>query len=111
MALLTNREWDVEGTWYAPQEFLTEKFSSVVRSQLWNTSNSAGDWDGYFVQKHGRRFYLINFWQENLAWTPCFRLATADRPFASCGHEPTKQECDDLRQAWEQMCMQANGEA
>lgn len=106
MALLTNREWEVEGTWYAPKRFLTDEyFGSVVRAELWHTSSSAGDWDGYFVQQHGRRFYLINFWQENIAWTPYFRLFTAKRSFASCDHEPTKQECDDMRQAWEQMWM------
>lgn len=104
MALLTNREWEVEGTWYAPKRFFTDKyFGSVVRAELWNTTSSSGDWDGYIVQKHGRRWYLIIFWQENIAWTPYFRLGTADRPFASCDHEPTRQECEDLRARLDQM--------
>lgn len=104
MALLTNREWEVEGTWYAPKRFFTDKyFGSVVRAELWNTTSSAGDWDGYIVQKHGRRWYLIIFWQENIAWTPYFRFGTADRPFASCDHEPTRQECEDLRARLDQM--------
>ena len=103
MALLTDREWEVEGTWYAPQRFLTDEYPGVVRAELWNTTSSAGDWDGYFVQKHGRRWFLINFYQYNIAWTPYFKLTTGEKPFASCDHEPTKQECDELRDKWEQL--------
>ena len=94
MALLLDREWEVEGTWYAPQRFLTEKYSTVVRAELWNTTSSAGDWDGYFVQRNGNRYYLIIFWQENIAWTPYFRLHTNERPIASFKEEPTREMCE-----------------
>lgn len=94
MALLLDREWEVEGTWYAPQKFLSENYTTVVRSELWNTSSSAGDWDGYFVQRQGSRYYLIIFWQENMACTPYFRLHTGERPIASFKYEPTKELCE-----------------
>ena len=109
MALLTNRTWDVEGTWYAPQKFLTDEFAGVVRAELWNTCSSAGDWDGYFVQKHGGRYYLIRFWQENIHWTRCFRITTAYRAFAHFSHEPAKHECDAVLDAHEQERMRRMG--
>lgn len=99
--LLLNECRDVQGTWYAPAKWLAEQ-RDVVRAELWNTTSSAGDWDGYFVQKYKGRYWLILFWQENQAWTPYFRLTTAGNAFASLDYEPTKQECDTIRQEWEQ---------
>jgi hypothetical protein len=47
--LLINRKYNVPGNWYAPKEFLNNKFKSVVKSNLYDTSSSAGDWaDGLF---------------------------------------------------------------
>lgn len=84
---------DVEGTWYAPEKHLQQQ-RDVVRVELWNTTSSAGDWSGYFVQKFKRRFYLITFCQENLIDTPYFRLKTCDAPVISFNHKPAKEECD-----------------
>lgn len=105
MALLTNKTWEVEGTWYAPEQFLRWEAPGVVRAELWNTTSSAGDWDGYFVQKHGQKWYLILFWQENIAWTPYFRLTTDGQAFAVCDHEPTRAECEQLREELDNMMM------
>ena len=98
--LLLNECREVQGTWYAPMEWLGEQ-RDVVRAELWNMTSSAGDWDGYFVQKYKGRYWLILFWQENIVWTPYFRLTTANNPIASFDHEPTKQECDAIRQELE----------
>lgn len=62
--LLTNREWKVSGNWYDPKHKLQE-YSSVVKVELCDTTSSAGDWSGFFIQKIGRMFYFIPFNQEN----------------------------------------------
>ena len=51
--LLLNREYVVEGNWYAPKNFLYENFKSVTRVELINTMSSAGDWSGMLIQKRG----------------------------------------------------------
>lgn len=62
--LLIDREFQVEGNWYAPLEKL-QSYSSVVWAELLDTCSSAGDWSGAFVQKIGNCFYMIGFSQEN----------------------------------------------
>lgn len=106
--LLLNECQDVEGTWYAPEKWLEEQ-RDVKRAELWETSSSAGDWSGYFVQKYKRRYWLIIFWQRNLDWTPYFRLTTAQHPIASFRHEPTKDECDQVREDYEREMLERIG--
>jgi hypothetical protein len=63
--LLTNAELkNMRDSWYAPADHL-KSFSSVKHTSLWNTSSSAGDWDGYFIQSLNNTNYLISFSQEN----------------------------------------------
>lgn len=69
--LLVNRKWDILNddsqsrvTWYSPSHFL-ESFKSVDHVELWNTTSSAGDWEGFILQKIQDNFYLIPFSQEN----------------------------------------------
>ena len=63
--LLTYRNYNVpENNWYAPQKFL-KSFPSVVEAEYINTTSSAGDWDGYLIQKIGNRYHVIFFFQEN----------------------------------------------
>ena len=106
--LLLNACKDVEGTWYAPEKWLEDQ-RDVKRAELWNTTSSAGDWDGYFVQKYKGRYWLILFWQENLVWTPCFRLTTANNPIASFDRLPTKDECDTVRETYEREMLERIG--
>lgn len=54
----------IDGTWYAPKEWLSEH-SSVVMSGYYDQTSSAGDWSGYFVQKFGNKYGLFLFIQEN----------------------------------------------
>lgn len=62
--LLTNRRYDVSGNWYTPLHILKD-FRSVIKAKLWDTTSSAGDWNGYFIQRIGTMFYLIPFSQVN----------------------------------------------
>jgi hypothetical protein len=52
------------GNWYSPERFIREH-KSVVLSDYFCTSSSAGDWNGYFVQKFGGKYGLFMFSQEN----------------------------------------------
>ena len=89
-ALLTGRTYQVDGTWYAPEKKLQE-FPSVVMTELYNTSSSAGNWDGYFVQKLNNRYYLIIFFQQNNGFRASgFTLWTASVPMAEFSEMPTK---------------------
>ena len=90
-SLLTNREYEVEGTWYAPLNHF-QKMNSVVRCNHYEITSSAGDWSGYVLQKIGRFYYVILFWQENIAWTPYFRVYTDSEPLARLCFEPKEDD-------------------
>ncbi len=75
--LLTDRYVHVEGTWYAPTKWLESK-RSVVCVELINTTSSAGDWGGFFVQKRGKAYKAILFWQSNSYPGSGFDLTTDD---------------------------------
>lgn len=94
-ALLCDREWNVAGNWYAPLKKL-ESFKSVCWAEYENQSSSAGDWDGFFVQKLGKRWNLIFFNQENNYPDEGFTLYTSGEPFAWFDYCPTKEECFQL---------------
>lgn len=96
--LLIDREYQVEGSWYAPVNYLKDNFKSVVKAKLVNTCNSYGNWDGYFVQKIGKKFYLIAFSQENeMVRGGLFTLFTLGMA-VKYDHEPTPIECEDFMQ-------------
>ena len=78
--LLTNREWKIEGTWYAPEEHL-KRYKSVIKTGYITMSSSAGDWSGMFVQKLNGWYYFIPFSQENNYPRSGFTLYT-DEVFA-----------------------------
>jgi len=93
--LLLGIDKEIEGSWYAPEKWLNDQ-RDVVRTELWNTMSSAGDWDGFFVQKYKGRYWMIVFCQKNVAWTPFFKLCTNEHPSVSFKHEPTKGECFEV---------------
>lgn len=72
-SLLTDREFVITSketggrrvTWFSPKQYLEEKFSSVVRVELVDTTSSSGDWSGFFLQRLGRSVVAISFSQEN----------------------------------------------
>lgn len=75
--LLTNRDFTVEGDWYAPLNKLTN-YKSVIEVDHINQTSSAGDWDGYFIQKIWNKYFLIFFNQANGWPFNCFKLYTGD---------------------------------
>jgi len=62
--LLTNREFQIDGGWHAPAEYL-RSFKSVKQAKYLDTSSSVGDWCGIMVQKLGDTNYVIGFCQTN----------------------------------------------
>ena len=62
--MYTNKTKHIEGHWYKPLEYL-KSLKNTVMGDYWTTSSSAGNWEGYFVQKIKNKYYLIFFTQEN----------------------------------------------
>jgi hypothetical protein len=62
-SILENRTYFIGGNHGAPSKKLKD-FPSVVDVELWDTTSSGGDWSGFFVQKIGKNFYVIDFWQD-----------------------------------------------
>ena len=54
----------IEGTWYSPINYLNSLKSVVYTTHL-ETSSSAGNWSGIFIQKIGTKYKVFNFSQEN----------------------------------------------
>lgn len=79
--ILTNRQHDIQGNWYAPSEFLRQ-YISVLRVKLLNTTSSAGDWDGIFFQLINGIVYGIPFGQENNYPNSGFTLYTGEVYFS-----------------------------
>lgn len=94
--LLLKRNYHVDGTWYAPQKFL-ESYKSVVKTGLLNQTSSAGDWSGYILQKIGKTFHVILFWQSNSYPHTGFDVVTDAFPLISFGGEmPTRKELEEM---------------
>jgi len=71
--ILTEREFlvtdkDTGGArlnWYSHQSFLRNKFSSILRVELMDTTSSCGDWSGFILQRHGNSVVAIDYCQTN----------------------------------------------
>ena len=96
--LLINREWDIQGNWYAPRNFLND-FKSVQYVDLINTCSSAGDWDGLMFQKIGNTIYLIPFSQSNNYPYSGFTLYT-DNVWGELHCKLTQLQIDGVIQAY-----------
>ena len=89
--LLIDKKFDtrdfksVSNGWYAPLEILRQ-YKSVIHADHICTSSSAGDWDGFFVQKIGKRSYVIEFSQQNNYPYSGFTLYTGRVIFSYTGH-------------------------
>ncbi len=73
--LLINKTYSIEGSWYKALEKL-RSFRSVERVDFYDTTSSAGDWNGWIVQKHGSYYYLILFAQANNYPSDGFEVTT-----------------------------------
>jgi len=99
--ILTGRKYFVKGSWYEPIHKI-KSFDSVEHALLWDTTSSAGDWYGYFVQKIGSQRYLIQFSQENNS--DGFTLWTSNKPIATwCGFDMQSDELTDLIVQYEEL--------
>ena len=75
--LLLDRNYHVEGNWYAGRKKLLE-YKSVVKCEYYDTTSSAGDWTGYFIQKIAGKYFLIMFSQTNNYPNSGFTISTFD---------------------------------
>ena len=95
--LFTKRTTKIVGDWYQPCRYLGN-LKNTVEAEIWNMTSSAGDWDGYFVQKHNNHYYLVMWNQENDGiGKPTFTLNTGDI-VARFKEEPTREEIVEIVQ-------------
>lgn len=100
--LLTNRAFIIgkkenngyRVTWYSPICYLL-RYKSVVACEWLDTTSSCGDWSGYIVQKIGKTYYAIPFYQENNYPHDSFTLTTSNE--IAFGHKvPELKEVAEL---------------
>ena len=92
--ILSNREYKIVGDWYAPSKKLKE-YASVIKVELIDTTSSAGDWTGLFIQKIKDTFYVIPFFQENAYPYSGYRLYTG-KVFSSFNCDVTESIWDEI---------------
>lgn len=83
MRLLTNKTYvTATNNWYAPTCEFHEKHPSILRMIIVDNTSSAGDWNGFLIQKTGsKRAQCIGFEQVNNYPREGFTLYTAEYPF------------------------------
>lgn len=90
--LLTNREYQALGSWYAGRELLKVKAPvSIVACDYYDTTSSAGDWSGYLLQKLGGKYYLIAWSQSNNWPSGGYTVSTGDL-IAEYDNQPTEED-------------------
>ena len=60
----SNMKMDIQGNWYGARDYL-RGLRNVVAAEITQMSSSAGDWDGYFIVKHGGKYHVFEWSQEN----------------------------------------------
>ena len=83
MKLLTKKTYvTATNNWFAPTCEFHEKYPSVMRMVLVDQTSSAGDWNGFLIQKTGpKRAQCIGFEQVNNYPRDGFTLYTCEYPF------------------------------
>lgn len=95
--ILTSREYntanyeDLPRSWYAPEQLL-ERFKSVEYAYLTNTTSTAGDWQGFIVQRIKGRGYVIPFSQYNNYPHAGFTVYTSDHPVFTFDGEMSRED-------------------
>ena len=86
MKLLTNKTYvTATNNWYAPTCEFHEKHPSIKRFEFIDQTSSAGDWNGFFIQRTGKyTAQAIGFEQVNNHPHDGFTLYTAEHPFFKC---------------------------
>ncbi len=75
MKLLLNKSI-FHDRWYEGAKQIESNYKSVVKCEFNNQMSSAGDWNGYLLQKAGDVFYAIPVFQTNLYPTRGYRTTT-----------------------------------
>lgn len=94
----------VTGTnnWYAPTKELKEKYRSIKKIALMDTTSSAGDWSGYLIQQIApKKVIAIGFSQYNSHPHDGFSLMTCEHPFF-VGKECTAEFISNVELCWNQ---------
>lgn len=86
----------IDGNWYAPLHYLQDR-ARVVEAEHMQTSSSAGDWDGYFIERYKKSYRLTFFSQENRWPRGGFSLYIGQG--FKFDHRPTAQEVVEFYQA------------
>lgn len=93
----TRKSFAVNGDWYTPLNTMKNEYKSIVYGEYVNTSSSCGDWEGFIIQKLGKTYYGIPFWQENLHHEiGFFSVDTGDVECTAA----TEIECRRLMETW-----------
>ncbi len=74
--ILSNREWQMDRQDSSHDKL--HSFKSVKKFDWWNTTSSAGDWEGYIVQKLSGEYFLIPVFRENNYPRAGFTLSTGE---------------------------------
>lgn len=82
-------------SWYSALDYF-RKFKSVYRVDFYNTCSSAGDWEGYIVQRIKNRFYMILFSQENNWPRSGYSVCTGENVIASWDGEISRDDIDSV---------------
>ena len=88
--------------WYAPTNEFKENYKSVIEIVLMDTTSSAGDWNGFIVQKVGKhKLIAIGFSQYNNYPHDGFMLGTCEHPFY-CVKDYTKEQnyMENIKNCW-----------
>ena len=111
MKLLTNKTYvTATNNWYAPTCEFHEKHPSILRMVIVNTTSSAGDWDGFLIQKLGKnKAVAIGFSQQNNYPSAGFTLYTAEHPFYS-GDCKKREFYENAGSCWNQFAYDKFGE-
>ena len=96
--LLVNREWQMNREDSTHVKMLS--FPSVKNFGWWNQTSSAGDWEGYIIQKINGRFFLIPVFRENNYPHAGFTLTTGNI-FAEFETMPNQGEIYEILQEME----------
>ena len=101
MKLLTDKIYATKtNNWYAPTCEFHEKHKSILMFVPMNTTSSAGDWAGFFLQKTGKNtVHAIGYEQENNYPHAGFTLYTCENPFFK-GHLDNPNLVDDAKSCY-----------
>ncbi len=103
MKTLTNKTYVTKtNNWYAPLCEYWEKHKSIIHAEYLDTTSSAGDWNGFILQKIGKNTVVaIGFSQYNNYPHDGFMLGTCEHPFYR-GVIDEENLIENIKLCWQQ---------